>query len=409
MAMWQWLSRTPRGFLSICSLVGVLLLTSAPQSAIGKHLGYDTVVGKPQKLIGGRRAFHSSDHILKTITSLVSTCTVPLTVTWESDKGANATKGKVFVARVGNPKALKRVMVVANEHAREMFTAEVAMSFIKRACTTGGVKPNAPSFLHVNAEGAFVKGNLFGAVQFVVVPILNVKGRQVVEDMSEPCQRLTVAEEGGVDLNRNMDVDWGKGETQPWGTHAFSTYQARILRDLAAKEKPLAYVDLHTGSKDLMTPYGYKRAIPSDFKDVKVLLDRLRDKYCPDCEIGPNSVVIRYPNPGEIIDHMYVKQKIKYTSLWEIWKGQDETDCIEYFNPPDHLLQANTDIWASALAEVGDFVRHEVGVDESASPDVIEWNSAEFVEEGVDIGVTGLLQTEGKQMTGLLAGQVLTT
>merc|ERR1719152_568291 len=91
-----------------------------------------------------------------------------------------------------------------------------------------------------------------------------------------------------VDLNRNMDVDWGKGEKQNWGARPFSAYQSRILRDIAIEKKPHAFVDLHTGARTLMTSWGYKPGTDPDFKAQKKVLDIIRDKHCSDCRIGSN-------------------------------------------------------------------------------------------------------------------------
>jgi len=270
------------------------------------------------------------------------------------------------VARLGNPQAEKKVLVAANEHARELVTAEVVLRFIKTAC---GKPKSSQSLLqsHDLLIGTVDAKVLLKDVHFIMLPVVNVKGRALVESGKETCQRMTSKDEGFVDLNRNMDVDWGRGEKQDWGEKPFSTYQARILRDVAAEHKPQAFVDLHTGAESLMTSWGYKPKTNPDFPDQKKVLDLIKERHCPKCEIGSNRIVIAYPNPGEVIDHMYAKQKIKYSTLWEVYEG-DASDCVAQFNPPDDKYEAVVDNWSGALATFGDYMRTTVDVDERARP-----------------------------------------
>lgn len=304
-----------------------------------------------------------------------SKCAVPLTTSWMHDTEGD---GTLFIAKVGSDKAKKRILLASNEHAREMVTAEVSLAFIQSACSTGASSALKSSLMEESSEpktSKVDKSTLLHNVQYIIVPVVNEKGRALVEQGSEPCQRMTTDAEGAVDLNRNMDVDWGKGEPQAWGEKPFSTYQARILRDLAAKEKPVAYIDLHTGARSLMTSWGYRPSTDPDFADQDKVLKIIQKNYCPDCDIGSNRVVIGYTNPGEVIDHMYEKQKIKYSTLWEVYAG--DGDCVENFNPPDSKYTEVTQNWANAIMTFGDYVHTSVDPNEHSHPGSLADSDAE--------------------------------
>lgn len=311
------------------------------------------------------RKYHTGDAIIKEISALKDSCAVPLELAWQVDTEELPGRS-LFVARVGNPHATRRVLIAASEHARELITAEVALRFIADACARGHSDPAA-------------RAELFNDVRFTIVPLVNQDGRRLVETGESPCQRTTTNEQGAVDLNRNGDVDWGKapatsgGEEAP-GPHPFSAFQTRVLRDLAAAEKPLSYVDLHStstsGGRSLMTSWGFQPATDPDFGDQSKMLETIQRTHCPDCAIGSNRIVIHYPNPGEMIDHMYKKQAIKYSTLWEIYapsSGRSETDCRLMYNALHDEYDKEVANWASAVEALGRYVLGHVSPSERSS------------------------------------------
>lgn len=314
------------------------------------------------------RSYHNSNAIVKKLDALTKDCAVPLTTEWVKDKQSD---GELFVARLGKQDAEKKVLVSANEHAREMMTGEVALRFVELACKNAG--PSSSSLLQQQSQKLFDSSD---GLQYVIAPLVNKKGRELVETNTAPCQRMTVDSEGGVDLNRNMDVDWGKGDKVPWGKKPFSQYQSRILKDLAQENKPVVFVDLHTGTKSLMTSWGYKHFVTSDYKDQEKMLNVIKKEHCPDCPIGPNSEIVGYENPGEVLDHMYAKEGIKYSTLWEIFGGKGgHNDCIPQFNPKDDEYEEQVGNWARSLLTLGDYVHANVDKDEQVHPDLVKWDS----------------------------------
>lgn len=241
-------------------------------------------------------------------------------------------------------------MLVANTHAREAITAEVAANFVKWACA-----------------GSEDAQKLFADVSFTILPVLNLGGRRRIDSGANPCQRATADEgEGEIDLNRNMDVDFEPSEGH--GPRPFSTYQTRLLRSLAETEKPLAYVDLHSGYNSLMVPWGSREYTTPDYAAQRRLLDEVSSKSCPRCEIGSNCKVIGYRNPGEIMDHMYKVAGIKYSTLWEIYKGSNTDACLDYFNPTDrNVFHSTVERWSRAVKSLAHFVRDHIGITERSS------------------------------------------
>merc|ERR1719359_1407337 len=163
-----------------------------------------------------------------------------------------------------------------------------------------------------------------------------------------------------------MDVDFEA--TAGHGDKPFSTYQARVLRSIATAEKPTAYVDLHSGFHSLMVSWGSRMSTTPDYRAQNQILSKIKKKHCPECEIGSNCVVIGYHNPGEIIDHMYEKQRVKYSTLWEIYDGAEKDDCLAFFNPLDHQdYQETVSRWTQAVTSFAREVDTNVGMDEHST------------------------------------------
>jgi len=197
------------------------------------------VKGHNKDGLGGKEhlhSYHTSAEIFEQITALSKDCAVDLKVSEVKDQ--EDPSNSLFVAHLGDATAEKKVLVAANEHARELLTGEVALRFIQKAC--GKEKRTSPTSLAQTKPSSLVTSDattLLQNVQYTILPVVNVKGRALVETGEKPCQRMTTDEEGQVDLNRNMDVDWGKGDPQSWGPKPFSTFEARVLRDIAADLK----------------------------------------------------------------------------------------------------------------------------------------------------------------------------
>lgn len=274
--------------------------------------------------------YHNSTEIFAKIEALAAPgkCATGLRTERVADQEVD---GHLFVAHLGAPGAPKRVLVAANEHGNEAVTAEVALRFIEAACANG---------------------TLPASVGFTVVPVVNAPGRR-------KGKRETVDEgkgEGSVDLNRQGDVDYDPddgGHPKPFGS-----YQARILRDLAAKHRPLAFVDLHSCALAMMTPWGHKEQHNPDYEAQLRLLRPVKAAACPRCPLGTNRQVIGYDCPGELLDHMYAKAGVKYSYVWELFD-----DC----NPPAPQFDGVVGNWTRGLEKLAALVDREVGAGERSA------------------------------------------
>lgn len=287
--------------------------------------------------------YHTPDELYSKIQKLKldGGCAVPITADWVMDSKLE-NKG-LFVVRLGEASsAKKRILIVANEHAREAITAEVAVHFVERVCAgTGEAMLGLPD-----------------NVGITLVPVANHAGRVLFDD-GNTCQRNTADEgEGEIDLNRNGEVDWVAEKTH--GSQPFSAYQSRILRDLAVSERPVAYVDLHSGAETLMVPWGQRAGVTTDFLAQSSLLQEVAAKSCPNCQIGSNRLVIDYENPGEIIDYMYARAGVKYSTLWEVFQGTLNGDCVSFFNPSTSQLPAVKTRWANGLHRFVELIGSDV-------------------------------------------------
>merc|ERR1719265_2832127 len=106
---------------------------------------------------------------------------MPLSTEWVQDPEG---QGSLFVARIGHPDAKKKIMISSNEHARELLGAEVSLRFLQSACKSS----SSSAFLQDATNGAFETdaNTVLQNVQYTIVPVVNVKGRQLVETKTEP-------------------------------------------------------------------------------------------------------------------------------------------------------------------------------------------------------------------------------
>jgi hypothetical protein len=275
------------------------------------------------------------------------------------EDASGSTAQRLFLARLGRHDAPQRALVVASEHARELLPAEVVLHFIQQACA--GMLPSLSSLADLGAThvrtGAGAE--LFEHMQYLLVPVMNPGGRELVLSGESPCQRLTPE---GNDINRDGERDWSS-ETEGAGNKPLSTFQLRVLDQLAATSQLSVFVDLHTGpptpgvpERALAHPWGARKRANPDETQQHQLLAQVRRLHCTDCGIGSSLAMNGYEQRGAVLDHMYSKHKIKNSFLWEIFGNASADGCVEQFNPSDGQLDTNLNTWAGALFTIGDFI-----------------------------------------------------
>jgi hypothetical protein len=208
-------------------------------------------------------------------------------------------------------------MIVSNEHARELISGEISLKFIEEFCAQ-----KTPEMIEL------IEQVDQGKLEFLIIPIANPSGRALVEAGSF-CVRKNSQENGNTDINRNFLPWWSHGEASSAaevyrGTSPLSTFEARVIDNLASNPslgKPSVYLDLHSGARTIMTPWAFINGKSNEYDKQFKILNIIKDTFCEDCQIGPNSVTIGYAGAGSALDSMFLNRKIKYSMLWETYVG----------------------------------------------------------------------------------------
>ena len=193
---------------------------------------------------------------------------------------------------------------VMNEHAREVITAEVALSVIKELVVTN------PS------------------VGVTIVPILNVWGRKRVEN-GDTCLRKN---ENGVDTNRNFQITkkhhYRRHSEEYEGTHAISEKESKLVSSLL-KNSVKRYINIHSGEFSLYMPFDSTTERPPNYETLKRFINRL-SPLCKQCTVGSAAEKSFYKAFGTSVDYATHLGVEAYT--FEIY-GKEDSDCMAMFNP----------------------------------------------------------------------------
>jgi hypothetical protein len=151
-------------------------------------------------------------------------------------------------------------------------------------------------------------------------------------EQGEYCRRLNP---NGVDLNRNWNIYWGKniqlGEENP-GKKPFSEVETRFLSYLIKDLQPKIFLTLHSGVFGLYMPHAfYKKEAEKNGKQMKEVLEELKKKFCPICQVGAPSVNIGYQSSGTCLDYAYEKLNVPYAFVWEIFTNEKKLPELEEY------------------------------------------------------------------------------
>ncbi|CAE8688330.1 unnamed protein product [Polarella glacialis] len=272
----------------------------------------------------------------------------------------------VTASATSRPKA--RILIVANEHARELVTGEVALGLVKSLA-----EADSPAKGTAVGHGDRLRAAVRNGLELTVLPIANTEGRCLAEGL-RPCQRGTADTPlVATDLNRNFPTDWSAGlqlnylnvALDTHGLSPFSAYQARVIREIAMRHEWDAFLDLHSGNLSLNLPFGHTFGGSKDLQEQLRALEGVR-KLCPECIAGPSRDVMKYDNPGQLTDWMYQDRGVVYSYVWEVFSAPGT--CAPHFNPSaESELDATVDRWGSMVAALGEFVLERQGMQGTAS------------------------------------------
>eukprot|EP00397_Hematodinium_sp_SG-2012_P038876 GEMP01042361.1.p1 GENE.GEMP01042361.1~~GEMP01042361.1.p1 ORF type:complete len:414 (+),score=87.04 GEMP01042361.1:219-1460(+) len=235
------------------------------------------------------------------------------TATQNGQDDVSLTVVRIWTTPKQGDAAKKQMLLVANEHARELITGDSCVYTVKALCD----QPEIDSKVRHDAGIALVHTN------FTLICNANPTQRRVVENGTNDCQRTN---SNGVDLNRNFGRTWEKtaddselDETYP-GTHEFSEAESRIIRDIALGNPPDTFLSIHSGTLAVLATDAFTHEAESNnIKRDKELgiAQNLARRACGHCPNGDASEVL-YMAHGTDMDYMY-QQFCAFSLAVEIW------------------------------------------------------------------------------------------
>jgi len=216
----------------------------------------------------------------------------------------------------------ERVLLVFNEHARELVTGELGLRAVKQ------LQEWSPS------------------VSVTLIPVLNVWGRKKVEN-GAACLRKN---RYGVDTNRNFQMEFHhyfQDSDEYQGPYPLSEKESKLI---ASELKNVSrYVNIHSGEFSLYMPYDASFETPPGAAIMQKQLKKW-SKHCPQCSIGPAASTSSYKAYGTSVDWA-IKHDVPESYTFEIY-GEETRDCTKMFNPPADKLDAVLEPWLQILQQV---------------------------------------------------------
>jgi hypothetical protein len=207
------------------------------------------------------------------------------------------------------------VLLVFSEHAREIITSEVALWLSQILVYESSAISVWPELLTTlrndtsqppDAVAATVRewvAEFRRRFRIKIVPLANLEGRRQFE-AGHLCLRKTPS---GVDLNRNWPLFWQAvqlSDDSYGGSLPLTERQSRLVKQLAEKERPRCYINVHSGEWAAYSPWDSKRSKPPDLPPAMPALMRELGRVC-NCKAGPAGAVSGYLAYGTSMDYMY--------------------------------------------------------------------------------------------------------
>lgn len=262
--------------------------------------------------------YQSTKSILEGLVALAASCASPLAL----QTLATTSKGwPLTSASIGSGPT--KVLLTFGIHGREYMTSEIAVHFLNQLCS--------------GDEDALLKD-----VTFTMLPVFNPDGRARTDvALGHPNgigdQACGDRRKNGrlVDLNRNFDWAWDKdgassadpSSTSYRGTGPNSEVEAQTLDKLAGEVKPDMYIDIHTGTLAMYTPWNHNSSGARNNDEAMALLERVlagADWYRgrqPRHGVGG---IISYLASGTAADFVFAAHHPRYSFIWETYlQGAD--------------------------------------------------------------------------------------
>ncbi|MDZ7374134.1 MAG: M14 family zinc carboxypeptidase [candidate division KSB1 bacterium] len=200
-----------------------------------------------------------------------------------------------------------RVAIVANHHAREIITPEIAIFLIHYLLERYGKDPYITYLVNQR--------------QIWILPTLNPDGLDYVHRFDRwwrKNRRRNANGTYGVDLNRNYGFMWGFDDVgsspEPSsevyrGEAPFSEPETQAFRDLCLREPFRIVLSLHSFGRLVLFPWGYIPENTPDHEVFRALADSMvgYNRYTP--RNAASGVI--YLTNGEACDWLYGEQELK--------------------------------------------------------------------------------------------------
>lgn len=225
--------------------------------------------------------------------------------TWE--KQYAGVDHDIWAARLTSPRGPEekpKLLVIAEQHAREIITPEVAMDFIDDLLSGYGSDATATWLLDER--------------EVWIVPMANPDGHAHaarVEDWRksaswpETCPHGVPPWSYGVDLNRNFDLAWDPpvgSSTQPCfpnyrGEAPSSEPETQAMRDLMLTERFDFMISLHSYGDEIMFPWAHTADPAPDAEELAALAGRMAAAAGYEAK----QAAAGYPASGDTADWSY--------------------------------------------------------------------------------------------------------
>lgn len=216
----------------------------------------------------------------------------------------------------------ERVVLMFNEHARELVTGELGLRTIQK----------------------LVEWN--PKVSVTIVPVLNIWGRKKVEE-GAPCLRKN---RYGVDTNRNFQTEfhhYDRDSEEYEGPFPISEKESKIIND--ELEGATRYVNIHSGEYSIYMPHDSSYDPPPNADIMSSQIEKW-SKHCPKCITGSAAKVSSYKAYGTSVDWA-IQKGVPESYTFEVY-GRETNDCDKMFNPSEEELEQELEPWLNILKEV---------------------------------------------------------
>eukprot|EP00730_Choanoeca_flexa_P012390 TRINITY_DN4158_c0_g1_i1.p1 TRINITY_DN4158_c0_g1~~TRINITY_DN4158_c0_g1_i1.p1 ORF type:complete len:410 (+),score=57.36 TRINITY_DN4158_c0_g1_i1:73-1302(+) len=260
-----------------------------------------------------------------------------------------------------SPKAGDRikVLIMAGEHARELFPVELALRLLNRVARAA--QDNTGSG---NTNTKLMQW-LLASYDLFIAPMANPDGRQRLETDHNYCWRGNAR---GVDLNRNFAWDWGGqgASRQPedeeyCGESAFSERETQGLLKVMSDDGFDVVLSLHSGIRQIYTPFSDRTSwstgrSPRFARQMQTILETAltiydQQQHTHPFQAGPAHEVNDYPASGTSFDYACGALYVPLCFAIELYgEGDgDDNQCFDLFNPPSEQLDKHLQIAETML------------------------------------------------------------